>query len=721
MIVRSICLIGCMLCSLSSLCQYQYPFQNPALPAEVRIENALSLMTLDEKVNCLSTNPTVKRLGIRGTDHVEGLHGLALGGPARWGRDEPVTTTTFPQAIGLAMTWDREAIKQVAEVESIEARYAFQNEEYKRGGLVVRAPNADVARDPRWGRTEESYGEDAWFTAQMTVAFIEGLQGDDDTYWRTASLMKHFLANSNEDSRDSSSSDFNEKLFREYYSYPFYKGITEGGSRAFMAAYNAYNGIPMTVHPVLKEIAVKEWNQNGIICTDGGAYQMLVNSHKYYPDLYKAAEGVIEAGINQFLDDYKEGVYGALANGYLTENDLDEVLKGVFRVMIKLGMWDVADENPYAAIGKNGEKEPWLSEAHRQKVLEVTKKSIVLLKNDQQMLPLKAEKLNSIAVLGSASQDVFLDWYSGTPPYRVSPLQGIKEYVGAAKMVYAPATDSDIEQKLDAAGKADVAILVVGNHPYCDDASWKQCDTDSFGKEAVDRKSITLEEEDLIKQVMAVNPNTVVVLASSFPYAINWSQQHVPAILHMTHNSQETGNALAAVLFGDYNPAGRLVQTWPAAMEQLPPMMDYDITKGRTYQYFKGEPLYPFGFGLSYSNFRYRNLKLNKKKLKKGENLTISFTLENTGDFTGDEVVQVYVRYKEAQELMPQKQLKAFQRVNLKAGAQKEISLTIEANDLAFWNEQAHDFVIKPGKVELMIGSSSQDLRLFEDITVKNK
>jgi beta-glucosidase len=184
MIVRSICLIGCMLCSLSSLCQYQYPFQNPALPAEVRIENALSLMTLDEKVNCLSTNPTVKRLGIRGTDHVEGLHGLALGGPARWGRDEPVTTTTFPQAIGLAMTWDREAIKQVAEVESIEARYAFQNEEYKRGGLVVRAPNADVARDPRWGRTEESYGEDAWFTAQMTVAFIEGLQGDDDTYWR---------------------------------------------------------------------------------------------------------------------------------------------------------------------------------------------------------------------------------------------------------------------------------------------------------------------------------------------------------------------------------------------------------------------------------------------------------------------------------------------------------------------------------------------------------
>ena len=206
----------------------------------------------------------------------------------------------------------------------------FQNPKYKRGGLVVRAPNADLGRDPRWGRTEECYGEDAWFNAEMVVSFIRGLQGDHPKYWKTASLMKHFLANSNENGRDSTSSDFSERLFREYYSYPFYKGVTAGGSRAYMAAYNRYNGIPCTVHPMLKDITVDEWGQDGIICTDGGAYRQLVSSHQYFPDLNLAAAACIKAGINQFLDNYREGVYGALANGYLAVSRILIRCSGVF-------------------------------------------------------------------------------------------------------------------------------------------------------------------------------------------------------------------------------------------------------------------------------------------------------------------------------------------------------------------------------------------------------
>ena len=285
--------------------QYQYPFQNPALTEDERIDNLISLMTLEEKVNALSTQLGIPRLGIRNCGHVEGLHGLAYGGPSNWGSRNPVPSTIFPQAYGLGETWDTDLIRKVAEQESYENRYYFQSPKYLRGSLVMRAPNADLGRDPRWGRTEECFGEDAWLNSRMTVAFVKGLQGDDPKYWRTASLMKHFMANSNEDGRDSSSSDFDERLFREYYGYTFYKGITEGGSRAFMASYNAYNDIPMTVHPVLKDVTVKEWGNNGIICTDGGALVLLFNAHKYYPTMAEAAAACVKAGIGQFLDNYK--------------------------------------------------------------------------------------------------------------------------------------------------------------------------------------------------------------------------------------------------------------------------------------------------------------------------------------------------------------------------------------------------------------------------------
>jgi beta-glucosidase len=697
----------------------QYPFQNPNLETEKRIDNLLTLMTLEEKIAVLSTNPSVPRLGVVGTGHVEGLHGLALGGPGEWGgkNKKSVTTTTFPQAYGLGETWDVDLLQKVANVEGYEARYAFQK--YHRGGLVVRAPNADIARDPRWGRTEESYGEDAFFNGMMTVAFVKGLQGNHPKYWQSASLMKHFLANSNEDGRTYTSSDFDERLSREYYSVPFRMGIIEGGSRAYMASYNKVNGIPAMVHPMLKDITQKEWGQNGIICTDGGAFRLLLSDHKYYTDSSLGAAAAVKAGINQFLDDYKEGVDGAIAKGYLTEKDIDEVIKGNFRVMIKLGMLDATDGNPYAKIGVGKDTiDPWKSETHKKLALEATLKSIVLLKNDpaKQLLPLQKEKLKTIAVIGLRADEVLLDWYSGTPPYTISPLQGIKNKLGDKVEILYAKNNAD-GKAASIAKKADAVIVIVGNHPVCN-AGWADCPLPSEGKEAVDRQSLTLEQEDLIKVVFQANPKTVVALISSFPYAINWTQEHIPAIVHLTQNSQETGTALADVLFGDYNPAGRLTQTWTAAITDLPDLLDYNIRNGRTYMYFQGKPLYAFGHGLSYTSFAYNSIATNKETLEKDKNLIVSVSVTNTGKRDGEEVIQLYVKSLDSAISQPIKALKAFQRVALKAGETKTVALTLKAKNVEYWNTAKQQFELEKGQIEVQVGGASDEILLTKKIMV---
>jgi beta-glucosidase len=693
--------------------QNQYPFQDPKLPVEKRIDNILSLLTLDEKVNCLGTNPTVDRLGLKGTGHVEGLHGLAMGLPGSWGRKTPVPTTTFPQSIGMAETWDPELLKQAAEIEAYETRYLFQSEKYRKGGLVVRAPNADLGRDPRWGRTEECYGEDAYFNGTMAVAYIKGLQGNDPTYWTTAALMKHFLANSNENGRDSSSSNFDERLFREYYSVPFRMGVIEGGSRAYMASYNKVNGIPQTVNPMLINVTVDEWGQNGIICTDGGAYKMLITAHKYYPSPAEAAAACIKAGINQFLDTHKPGTLEALNKNLISEADIDKVLRGVFRVMIKLGQLDPPQMDPYASIGTG--PEPWLSQKHRDFARLITQKSIVLLKNNG-ILPLDKNKIKSIAVVGPRSAEVYQDWYSGTPPYAVSPLEGIKNKLGQG-IVITHTTNNDMAVTL--AKSAETVIICVGNNPT-GNLGWKKVDGPSEGREAVDREKISLEpsQQDLIERVYKVNPNVVVVMISSFPYTINWVQENIPSIIHITHSGQEEGNALADALFGDINPGGRLVQTWPDSLSQLPPMMDYNIRNGRTYMYFKAKPLYPFGFGLSYTTFKYTNFKTSAAKLDRNGEITVSIDITNTGSRPGDEVVQLYVRHIGSKVDRPDKELKGFQRITLKANETRTVTIPVKAESLAFWDIKLKKFVVEKDKIQILIGSSSANIKADQMITI---
>ncbi|MDZ7613119.1 MAG: glycoside hydrolase family 3 C-terminal domain-containing protein [Flavobacteriaceae bacterium] len=673
-------------------------------------------MTLDEKVKALSTNPSVPRLGVIGTDHVEGLHGLALGGPANWGgKDkEPVPTTTFPQAYGLGETWDTELLEKVAAVEGYETRYIF--EKYKRGAMVVRAPNADLARDPRWGRTEESFGEDAFFTGKMAVAFIKGLQGNDGKYWQTASLMKHFLANSNEDGRTYTSSDFDERLWREYYALPFKMGVVEGGSRAYMAAYNKVNGIPAMVHPMLKEITEKEWGQNGIICTDGGAYKLLMSDHKYYADKYLAAAAVIKAGINQFLDEYLEGVYGALANGYLSESDLDHVLRGVYRVMIKLGQLDPDDQNPYKKIASAGTIDPWLSKEHKDIALLASQKSIVLLKNESKLLPLKKKDLKTIAVIGPNANGVFLDWYSGTPPYTVTALEGIKSKAGPdTKILYTPNNSDGLA--VDYAKKADVVIVVRRESSYLRCRLGQMSETQQWQRrygQAIDY----FGGRRPIKLVYQANPKTIVCLISSFPYAINWTQENVPAIVHLTHNSQELGNALADVLFGDFNPAGRLTQTWVKSIHDLSDFLDYDISRGRTYMYSKEEPLYAFGYGLSYTSFEYANLKTNMRSLSAGDRIMVSVDVKNTGKSDGDEVVQLYIKHLDSKIQRPLKELKGFQRVFIEAGKTVTVQIPLNASDLNYWNVARQEFELEKDRIEVQIGSASNNIKQTKTLKV---
>ncbi|HBC79906.1 MAG TPA: beta-glucosidase, partial [Bacteroidales bacterium] len=641
-------------------------------------------------------------------------------GPANWAVKGPKAspTTTFPQAYGLAQTWDPELIQRIADWQATEARFLAQNKKFGTGGLVVFAPNADMGRDIRWGRTEECFGEDPFLNGAIVTAFVKGLQGNDPVYWKTASLMKHFLANSNENNRAFNSSDFDERLFREYYSYAFYKGVTEGGSQCFMAAYNKYNGIPCTVHPVLRSVTMNDWGLRGIICTDGGAYRQLLTTHAYYPSLDIAAAECIKAGITVFLDNYMAPLKEALGKGLVTEKQIDEAIYGNLRVALKLGMLDNSSGNPYNEIGIKDTIAPWTKMEGHQLARLATQRSIVLLKNKDSFLPLQKNKIKSVSVIGPSSNKVISDWYSGTPPYNVSILNGIKNALGDDVTIRF-AMSNKADSAIIAARESDIAIVCVGNHPLSYGLGWGQNQVASDGREDVDRQAISLEQEDLVKLVYKANPNTILIIVSSFPYAINWSKENVPAILHVSQSSQELGNGVADVLFGKVSPAGRLVQTWIRSIDQLPPILDYNIRNGRTYMYDKNVPLFPFGHGLSYTTFKYSGLKTDRKTLTGDDIVNVSFDIQNTGIYDSDEVAQLYVSFPDSKVGQPLKALKGFKRILVPKGSTVSVTIPLKATDLQYWDPSKQKWAPDIGKVNFFIGASSMDARLTGSLTVK--
>jgi beta-glucosidase len=720
-----------------------FPFRDPSLEMEKRIDSVLSLMTLEEKINSLDTHGvTVPRLGIPGTPIGEALSGVALGGLIAnlgavvpgpdFGKAMPVTPTTqFPQGVGLARTWDRELMHKTGAVIGSEARYIHENGLNAKSFLVLLTPNADLARDPRWGRDQESYGEDAYLNGAMAAPFIRGIQGDDAKYWQAASLVKHFLANSNENNRYGSSSDFDARLLREYYSVPFRQAFVEGGARSFMASYNAWNHVPMTVNPILKSLAEKEWGVDGIISTDAGSLQNLVMAHKAYPDLSQATAAALKAGIGMFLtvgEDWRSAVKSALAEKLITEKDLDDALRGSLRVQLRLGLLDPAERVPFTKM--KGQPNPVDSAEHKAVALRVARESVVLLKNESGMLPLDKGKLHSIAVVGPLANVVLPDFYGGTPPYAMTVLEGIRGRAGAG-MVVTAADDSE-GAAVAAAKTAELAVVVVGNNPTCGRmpqqilqslmssiAPAASCAVSGEGMESSDRQALMLSQEGLVRAVYAANPKTVVVLVASAPFAINWTQEHVPAILHTSHNGQDEGNSIADVLFGDYNPAGRLVQTWVKSEEQLPPMMDYNLQHGRTYMYLKEKPLYPFGFGLSYTTFQYAGLRTSSEKLARDGEIEVSVDVTNSGARDGDEVVQLYVRHLGSKVERPIKELKGFDRVAVPHGQTKTVILRLKASDLAYWEEAGNRWQVEAEPVEIQVGGSSSDVRMRKTMQVE--
>lgn len=716
-------------CCLLRAQTIDYPFQDTSLPEEARLDNAVSLMTVDEKIGTL-VGQGVPRLGIENPGATEAIHGIVRGGDSElrnlgnagqfgnwpgWTPPKYRNSTAFPQAYGIGETWDREMAFIVGDIMSYEAR--FYSKDNPRKALILWAPNADLARDPRWGRTEESFGEDPYLVGEMVAAEVKGIQGDDPTYWRGAALMKHFLANSNEDNRYRTDSRFDEALFREYYSYGFWKGA-KAGAMSLMTAYNAYNGIPCIANPFIKDILIEEWGMKGTIVDDAGALRFLFmpEMHHYASDVNEAVQMALEAGLSRFIDSNFQQVKTAYEAGFISDELLDKRTKANLRTMLKLGLMDAACPYDQQDFGSD-EDIPWERQAFKDKARLVTQKSVVLLKNEDNLLPIDKNKVKKIAVFGNRAEEVLKDWYGALPTYRVSALDGIKAKVeGTDVEVKFQRWDSDgSAQKL--AEWADICIVCVGNHP----ATSPDWDTQSVqspwgygtiagdGREALDRRSLQLETEDLIKVVWQSNHNTVVTLISSFPFAINWTAKNVPAIVHLSQCSQELGSALADVLFGDYNPAGRTTQTWVSDILDLPNLLDYDITHGRTYMYAKAKPIFPFGHGLSYTSFKYSKMKVKKD----GDNYIVSFNLKNSGSRDGEEVVQLYAKFKNDRA---SKRLRGFDRVAVKAGETVPVEIVIPADDLKLWDSDKHEWAFRGKKVKLMVGASSEDIRLKKNL-----
>ena len=699
-------------------------FRDVRLSDDTRIADLLSRMTLNEKINCLSTDTGIPRLEVKSFGSSEGIHGVVQRGGGKQDR-QAITTTQFPQPPGMGETWDPELVREAGSVEGSEARYISDRPDFNRSILMLWGPQADLARDPRWGRSEEVYGEDPFFNGTMVTSFVRGLQGDDPKHWQSAALLKHFLANSNEDGRNNSNSVFDDRLFWEYYSVPFRMGFLDGGARGVMASYNAVNGTPMAVNPILKSIVEDKWGVD-VLSSDGGAIKLLWTSHKKFPDQKAAVVASLHAGINQFLDTYKDETRAAIKDGSVTESEIDALLRRKFVVSLRLGLLDPASPSTVDASSV----EPWNSPEHKAISEKMALESVVLLKNQEHLLPLKKSSLKSIAVIGPLADSVHWDWYGGFPPHAVTPLEGITKLAGPdIKINYAAAELG--QAAITAAQKSDVAIVVVGNDPTCgpdmpkdwhetvDGGGTLACTVASDGREGRDRESLTLEQEQLVKQVYAVNSKTIVVLVSSFPYTINWSQEHVPAILHMTHASEDEGTAIASVLFGEYNPAGRLVTTWPKSEDQLPPMMDYDIRHGRTYMYFPGKPLYAFGYGLSYTSFDMNNLKLSKSVLHSGESVNATIDVTNTGALDGDEVVQLYISHEGSAVLRAREELKGFRRVHIAAGGKETVTIPLKSSDLAYWDVGRKDWKLEADRVEVRVGAASDDIRQRATLIVR--
>ena len=795
----------------------QYPFRDKSLSYKERVADLISRLTLDEKIKMLSTHHyAVERLGIG-----EWFIGIECArGYVSHDNDKP--STVFPQPIGMASTFDRELMQKIGEAASDEFR-AYYNKCGK-GGLMVWGPTVDMERDPRWGRTEEAYGEDPFLTGEMTAAYTKGLRGNGSVM-KTIPTLKHFCADNNEKNRASCSANLDPRTKHEYYYAAFKPAVVKGGAYSLMAAYNELSGVPAIMNPELESIVKAQWGL-GFVVSDGGDFSQNVTAHKYVHSHAEAFALCIKAGCDVMTDCSElvhASAYEALKLGLITEADIDKAIGNSLDGRFRLGEFDGGTE--YDSINDNIIN----CEAFKALNLQAAKESVTLLKNDG-ILPLKNDR--KIALIGTHGERNFRDWYTGYSDYLVSVKEGLEKRFGKENVAFdngydiiaikskangkyltvnddgtasfsadkitdeqlfeyhdwdfdvvnlfsiakqkflrfessctlgekevfswftwetlhpreyngylmfenrthdaleadengllcvvkrSTVTDRRLfeievvsrgtERAAKLAGECSTAVVCVGNHPM------------QVARECYDRPDITLPKAQtaLVKAAFEANPNTVELIVSSYPFAVCYEKENLHAIVYTSHAGAELGNAVAAVLSGDYNPAGRTPLTWYKTVYDLPDITDYDIiSNDTTYQYFKGDVCYPFGYGLSYSEFEYEAVSVRKAANK----LIFSVKVANTSDRDGDEVVQIYYKALSPRVKRPLKKLCGFERVHIKAHTTANVEIEVPEQELEFYDVTREKFCLESGAYEFMIGASSEDIRLRTTVAIKGE
>jgi len=702
------------------------PYLDPGRPVDQRVADLVSRLTLEQKAALLNhkgSTVTVDGRPIRADQWNQCLNGV------QW--SEP--TTLFPICVGLAATWNPDFVQnEVARVLSDEARAIYNgwhldpNAPGQHKGLIYRAPVINIERNPYWGRNHEAWGEDPYLTGRMAVAYVRGIQGDDPRYLKLAATLKHFAVNNVEADRQKLNANVSERMLREYWLPHWRDAVVEGHACSLMASYNAINGTPNNInHWLLTDLLKNEWKHEGFVVSDLGGVRTMVEGHEAKKMTYvDAVARSVMAGCDFSDKEYEQNIPAAVREGKLTEARLDDALSRVLRVRFRLGEFDPFDSVPYSKISPSVINSP----AHRAIALQAAQQSIVLLQNRGGLLPLDKAKLKRIAVLGPLADQVLANNYNGKLAAVVTALQGIKDRalpgteilsstggVLGGKMddwhKTSPEPELDLAAELAKAAslakQADVALVFVGTNA-------------TIEQEARDRKTLGLvgNQEKLVKAVFAANPHTVVIEMSAGPLTVPWIKKNVPAVLQAWWPGEEGGHAIADVLFGDVNPAGRLPHTVYASEQQVPPQDEYDVTKGFTYMYLNGAPLYAFGHGLSYTTFGYSNLRVSAETVPADGTLTVDVDIQNTGKRAGDEVAQLYVHEVKPVVKRPVKELRGFQRVTLQPGEKRTLTFTVPAEKLAYWDETTHAFVVNPGAFDILIGASSGDIREITRIQV---
>lgn len=684
-------------------------FRDPAEPLERRVQDLIVRLTWEEKATLLNhRGPEVERFGIKSDKWNQCLHGVW------WNRP----TTMFPVSIAMAATWDTKLVHEVATVISDEARAIYNgwhqdpNFEGEKKGLIYRAPVINISRNPYWGRINECYGEDPFLTGRIGVAYVKGLQGNHPKYLKLVSTLKHYAVNNVETDRKKLSVTVGERMLHEYWLPHFRDCIVEGGAQSVMASYNAINGVPNNINRhLLTDILKGQWGFRGFVVSDLGGVRTMVKGHADGQMTYEdAVAQSLHAGCDFSGKEFMEYIPAAVKKGLLSEARLNDAVYRVMRNRFRLGEFDPPEMVPYSKISPSVICSP----EHRRLSLDTARKSIVLLSNKDHLLPLERNSLKTVAVIGPHADLFTPGGYSGKVIDPVTPLQGIRNRVApGTEILYAKGCEildreptsagrsPSMAAAADIARRADVAIVYVGT-------------TLKVEAEGRDRTTLALpgRQEELIKVVLAANPRTVVVQLNAGPLAIPWVKEHVPAMIEAWWAGEEGGNAIADVIFGDVNPGGRLPYTVYESDGQVPPQDEYDVSKGFTYMYLTGEPLFAFGHGLSYAEFRYGNLRLSADRIAPGGTVTVSVDVENVSNRAGDEVVQLYVRDIECRVTRPTKELRGFERIGLEPGEKQTVTFALPAQKLSFYDEKTHGFVVEPGTFDVLVGSSSADIRL---------